>query len=79
MKLENVQFWLRKFYEIYESLTQNTEQARSSRTSQEESRVLGKRKLEMRFAPFRTQNRFLRPRRSALSNYLLGRRCARVR
>lgn len=50
MKLENVQFWLRKFYEIYESLTQNTEQATSSRTSQEESRVLGKRKLEMRFA-----------------------------
>jgi hAT family C-terminal dimerisation region/Domain of unknown function (DUF4413) len=72
LKLEDVQFWLREFYKTYESLTQNREQEQetSSNTSQEESRALGKRKLEKRFAEFKIQNRFSRPKRSELDSYL---------
>jgi hypothetical protein len=40
-KMENVRYWLRKSYEEYESVTQNTDRATSSGSSQAGSRVLG--------------------------------------
>ena len=66
--MECVRSSLRKCYKEYESI--NSDRATSSGSPQVEGKNVGKKKLELSFFQFHSENRHLRPKRSELDNYL---------
>jgi Domain of unknown function (DUF4413) len=59
-KLDNVRTWLTKYYEEYEIFTSaGSATTTNSESSQSRMKLMGKKKLEMRFAQFQSENRHL--------------------
>jgi hAT family C-terminal dimerisation region/Domain of unknown function (DUF4413) len=68
--LESVHLALKEFYKDYENVIGNIDRATSSGSPQVEGRIYGKRKLEMRFSQFQSQNQRIMTRNSELDTYL---------
>jgi outer membrane lipoprotein-sorting protein len=68
--LESVHSALKEFYKDYENVIGNIDRTTSSGSPQVEGRIYGKRKFEMRFSQFQSQNQRVMSRNSELDTYL---------